>query len=138
MLRAFLVIGVVAVLLTGLPGLVAAQKPYPTKTLKGIVVDEQGKPVAAASVGRGLRVIKDFKRAQTDADGKFAFEVSLNGAPVTVVASSGDDSLKGTLVLPLKGTEWKDEEIRIVVKTASAISVKVIGADGAPMSKATV
>lgn len=138
MLRAFLAIGIVAVLLPGLPGTVTAQTPYPTKTLRGIVVDEQGKPVAGASVGRGLRVIKDFKRAQTDADGKFALEISLNGAQVTVVASSSDDAFKGMLNLPSKETEWKDDEVQVVIKTASAISVKVVGADGAPVSEATV
>jgi protocatechuate 3,4-dioxygenase beta subunit len=106
--------------------------------LEGIVVDEQGRPVAGALVR--LSRAADPKGVQggtTALDGSFVLAFSgLHRSVYGLVAESGDGALVG---LARDGAGYRTRKpLRIVVKPTRPLTIRVQDANGAPVAGADV
>ncbi|WP_422931866.1 M56 family metallopeptidase [Singulisphaera sp. PoT] len=110
----------------------------PDRVIHGIVVDEQGNPVAGASV-RSIRSEKTPHPATSGADGRFT--LGIGGFMLLeerLIASAADDAMMafGKHLEPI-GTE-PAQPVRLVLKKSRPLKVRVVTKAGEPVSNASV
>lgn len=85
-----------------------AQRLNAIKTVRGIVVDEEGKAITGAEVSLGFQMRtdqNDEKVIQTAADGRFSLTVKLNGTGLLVVARAQNGTRQGFHALPYEAKD---------------------------------
>lgn len=92
--------------------------------VRGRVLGEDGQPLA------GARVFSDRRSAETDADGRFAFESLERGAIHSISARAGD------CYAPTITVET-EEELELRMRRGTTLVARVL-ADGEPLAGATV
>jgi beta-lactamase regulating signal transducer with metallopeptidase domain len=111
------------------------------KYIEGITADSDGKPLAGVEVHNGFGATR--KTAVSGSDGRFRLPTENSLFRPSLLAESKDHSLIGfsvyrTQSMPARPQPGNDEPIRIVLKAARAIRVKVATSDGKPVAGVTV
>ncbi len=135
MLRAFWVLGLLGMILANASPLLA-QRYTVQKSVKGIVVDEQGKPVANADVHFPF-IRQPTRDTKADAEGRFTFEYrDFVGDTASIVAKSPDGMKQGLLTLSPNCKEPGTEEVTVELKPTESVRVKVVDGNSKPIAKA--
>ena len=113
----------------------AAEKavlPAETIEIRGVVVDEDGQPVARARIWAGFN--ERNVEAKADAGGRFAFELPKLSVYFRIVAGDGGERMG-------LAEWWKDrtqklglEELRIELNESPTLEVAVTDIDGKPVA----
>jgi protocatechuate 3,4-dioxygenase beta subunit len=119
----------------------------PENGIRGVVVDEEGKPVTGAAVtaaqaGKGSSKITDFGSAMesfggqsfTDDEGRFSLQDLKAGDYDLRVQAQG----YGTELLERVAAQAAGPEARIVLRKGIEVTVQVVGPDGAPVQGAAL
>jgi hypothetical protein len=110
----------------------------PGAVVKGRVLDEQGKPIAGASVGTEVSSMLSVL-AKTDADGKFSLGgQDPDGKAVLWAEADGYDTLYSRAVTFAAGGREAQAELTLKKLKYRSISGSVKGPDGAPAKGAKV
>jgi len=96
---------------------------------RGIIVNEDGRPIARATVEQG----DTPRRAQSDAEGRFALRVPPSGAIVLKVAH--DEYVDLTHFVHSLDIE---NELRITLQRGARYRLRVVGPDGKPVANAKI
>lgn len=104
-------------------------------TVRGIVVDETGKPIAGARVKEGyghgnIELVSEFT---TGADGRFE---RLNRAPRQWIYTASDDGR--ATVSAVAQVEAHTSEVRLVLPPARPLRVRVTDEEGKPLADCSV
>ena len=105
----------------------------PGDVLEGIVVDEQGKPVAGAII-RAREYTEEVSTTNSGADGRFRLAVRapyvIKGA---ITASDARENQRG-----IATSRFPNNAIRIVLKPSRSVDMTVVDARGQPVAGADV
>ena len=110
--------------------------------LRGVALDESGKPAAGASVRGAWQMTEEGRGgvyasgATADADGRFALEDIAPDVDVKVSAQSGD--LATTEPVAARAGQKEDLTLRLVRSNTGAVRGRVVGPDGRPIAGAVV
>lgn len=130
-----LVVSIFSVGLINSSQVAVAQRHSVIKPITGIIVDEQGNPVAAAKVSNIFSNCP-IRETQSDSAGKFTIESSFGGNSDLLVAIAPNEETQGVLALPDNVAKWDGKEVRIVLKPASPLRIKVINGEDKPVADA--
>jgi hypothetical protein len=106
----------------------------PGATVRGVVVDEAGKPVADAHVMVRINVAGTVPQTQTDAEGKFRLDELVPG-PVDVQVQPKEHLYTTAVGQAAVGDP---AEMKITVGKGEFFEGKVLGSDGKPLTGAYV
>ncbi|MEW4571427.1 sigma-70 family RNA polymerase sigma factor [Tautonia sp. JC769] len=111
----------------------------PSTIARGVVVDEEGRPVAGAEVTVFLPV-EERGTGVSDAEGQFAIAApgrNLGGHPV--VASAGDRGRLGFAVYDWQKAQDGEEEIlQVILKPSREVVIRAEDGEGRPVEGATI
>jgi beta-lactamase regulating signal transducer with metallopeptidase domain/protocatechuate 3,4-dioxygenase beta subunit len=112
--------------------LVLKQRPH-GGTVRGVVTDKDGKPIAGAAVRNDGRSSRDFRTATTDANGKFTVDNVFEGSVgYEVILKAQDFAPQRVAFKP--GTREEPGEVAVALAPGHRVRGRVVDAAGKPIA----
>ena len=109
-----------------------AARPVETMEIRGIVVDEDGSPVAGARIWAGFS--DRNVETKTDAGGRFAFDLPKQSVYFRVVAGDGGERMGLAEWRKDRIRKSQPDEMRIELGPTQTLELSVTDVDGKPVA----